>query len=75
MRSWPRAIRTPARRRRIVTDDLLRDVARIYEEDTTGAPTRAVADKLFTSHRNAVRWVALARKRGFLAEYVRAGKS
>jgi len=58
-----------SRRRRMVTDALLRDVALIYASDATGAPTKAVSDQLFTSHRNATRWVALARKRGFLAPF------
>lgn len=57
------------RRRRTVTDELLQEVARVYEGDTTGAPTKAVADHFPTSHRNATRYVALARERGFLAPY------
>jgi hypothetical protein len=57
------------RRRRVVTDELLQDVARIYTEDRSGAPTKAVSDELFTSHRNATRWVALARERGLLDPY------
>jgi hypothetical protein len=57
------------RRRRTVTDELLREVARVYESDTTGAPTKAVSDRFPTSHRNATRYVALARERGFLPPY------
>jgi hypothetical protein len=57
------------RRRRTVTDELLREVARVYLSDSTGAPTKAVADHFPTSHRNATRYVALARERGFLPPY------
>jgi len=57
------------RRRRTITDELLREVAHVYESDTTGAPTKAVSDQLFTSHRNATRYVALARERGLLAPF------
>lgn len=57
------------RRRRVVTDDLLRKVASIYSSDLSGSPTRAVSQQLFTSHRNATRWVSLARDRGFLKRY------
>lgn len=57
------------RRRRPVNEELLRDVSRIYSADTTGAPTKAVSAELFTSHRNATRWVALARTQGLLPAY------
>jgi hypothetical protein len=58
-----------SRHRRTVDDALLRRVADVYKSDMGGAPTKAVSDQLFTSHRNATRWVALARQRGFLAPY------
>ncbi len=58
-----------AHQRRPITDALLHQVANIYRINETGAPTKAVADMLYTSHRNATRWVAIARERGFLPPY------
>ncbi|HVA73118.1 MAG TPA: hypothetical protein VNF71_00960 [Acidimicrobiales bacterium] len=55
-------------RRRPITDSLLRQTAAIYMANRYGAPTRAVHEQLFTSHRNATRWIAEARKRGFITE-------
>jgi hypothetical protein len=55
-----------ARRRRTVTDELLREVAAVYQTDTTGAPTKAVREHFPTSQRNAARYVALAKERGFI---------
>jgi len=57
------------RRRRTVTDELLQEVAAVYLADTTGKPTKAVAAHFPTSHRNATRYVAMARERNFLPEY------
>ena len=54
-------------RRRSVTDELLRRVAEIAVADRA-TPTKTVAAQLHTSHRNATRWIATARKRGFLAD-------
>jgi hypothetical protein len=54
------------RRRRTRDDRLLHEVADIYRDDRSGAPTRAVQTALGTSHRNAVRWVQMAREKGFL---------
>lgn len=54
------------RGRRKMTDDLLREVAEVYLADTSGAPTQAVADHFYTGHRNATRYVAKARERGFI---------
>jgi len=62
------------RRQRSVDDVLLRRVARIYQE-TEWAPTEAVKDQIPTSKRNATRYVALARERGFLPPYERTSKS
>jgi hypothetical protein len=57
---------TAARRiRRTITPELLKDVARIATENR-GAPTEAVHTQMHTSHRNATRWIALARKDGYL---------
>ena len=55
-----------ARRRRSVTDELLREVAAVYNADTTGKPTKAVKEHFPTSQRNAARYVALAKKQGFI---------
>jgi hypothetical protein len=60
---------------RSVDDDLLREVAAVYLADDTGRPTEAVKEKLNTSKRNATRWVALARGRGFIPPYERSRKS
>lgn len=62
------------RRMRTVDDELLREVADVYSKDNTGKPTVAVAEQLYTSHRNATRWVALARRQGFLPPYGKEGK-
>ena len=60
-----------SRRRRVVTDELLQEVAEVYKADTTRRPTQAVADHFFTGHRNATRWVRLARDRKFLPDIIR----
>ncbi|HUZ20623.1 MAG TPA: hypothetical protein VMU75_08650 [Acidimicrobiales bacterium] len=54
-------------RRRRVNDALLRDVAAIVRANPA-EPTKAVAAQRFTSHRNATRWIATARERGFLVD-------
>jgi len=54
-------------RRRTITAQLLEDVRSIYLK-AEHAPTRAVAEQLHTSHRNATRWIAEARQRGLLTE-------
>ena len=64
-----------SRRRRIVTDELLQEVAGVYGADTTGKPTQAVADHFYTGHRNATRWVRLARDRKFLPDIIREDQS
>ena len=64
-----------SRRRRIVTDDLLQEVAEVYKADTTRRPTQAVADHFFTGHRNATRWVRLAHDRKFLPDIIREEQS
>jgi hypothetical protein len=56
-----------ARRRNTVTDDFLRDVARIYRASADSAPVEAVKDAYGpVGHSTAARWVKLARDRGFL---------
>ena len=59
------------KRQRIVTDDLLHEVADIYKKCDDGRPTKAVMDHYITGKRNAARWVSLAREAGFLEPYVR----
>lgn len=58
----------PARQRRVATPDLLRDVAEVYRSAMTAGkpPTMAVASHFNVSHRTGTRWVAEARKEGFL---------
>jgi hypothetical protein len=56
-----------ARGRRWVTDELLRQVAEIVTANPH-TPNKAVQDKLSTGSRNATRWIAAARARGFLKE-------
>jgi len=60
---WARAARKEARRR--VTDDMLREVARVYRENPY-SPTSAVADTFDRAHRTAALYVHQARERGFL---------
>jgi hypothetical protein len=50
--------------RRKLTDDLLIKVAEVARLNPR-RPTAAVAETLKTSHRNASRWMAAARERGF----------
>jgi hypothetical protein len=69
------------RRRRVITDDFLREVAKVYKADKTGRPTVAVADHFHypdrppgvevQGKRTAIRWVGLARDRGFIDPYDR----
>jgi len=63
------------RRRRIVTNELLEEVARVYQSDTVGAPTKAVKEHFFVSHRTATRYVSMAVDRGFLPRQGKDQKS
>lgn len=58
----------PAKARRVATSSLLRDVADIYRTSVAAGepPTAAVAAHYSVSHRTGTRWVAEARKEGFL---------
>ncbi len=51
--------------RQQMTDELLRDVARVYSE-AGSKPTIAVMRRFHLSRPTAGRWVGIARKRGFL---------
>jgi hypothetical protein len=55
------------RRRRDITDELLQRVAQVYNSDTSGKPTAAVAEAEYMSHRNAGRLISVARDRGYIA--------
>lgn len=56
------------RKRNRITDDFLRDVARVYSSaDKIGLPpTREVASHFHAPHSTAAKWVATARKKGIL---------
>jgi hypothetical protein len=49
------------RRQRSVNDEHLRKVAEIARQNPKH-PTKSVAEKMITSHRNATRWIAAAKK-------------
>lgn len=55
-----------SRRRNTVTDDFLRDVARVYRANADAAPIEAIREAWPSAHSTAARWVKLARDRGFL---------
>ena len=73
-RTTPRGAPSALSRQRKVTDELLREVAEVYQSDTLGAPTLAVEDHFDKPNRTATRWVKLARHRGFLPPYERPTK-
>jgi hypothetical protein len=60
------ALRSLDRSRRRLTDEDLRRVAEIYQGDTKGAPTRAVAEAFGVAHRTATLYVQRARRAGLL---------
>ena len=61
-----------ARRRNTVTDDFLRDVARVYKVNASSAPVEAVREAFGPiGHSTAARYVKLARDRGFLPKTTR----
>lgn len=53
-------------RKRTIDDDLLREVADVYQANVADAPTRAVADHFDKSLRTASLYVQRARAEGFL---------
>jgi hypothetical protein len=64
--TYRRAKRNP-RERASISDDLLRDVARIYRSELAGGrPTASVAEQLHYSRASAGRLVMKARENGFL---------
>ncbi len=62
---------TTARQRRHVTDDLLRDVARVYRANRDSSPTASVQETFTVSRATATRWIKLARERGFLGKAIK----
>ena len=62
-------------RRNSVTDDLLRDVARVYQANVEHQPREAVRETFTVSAASASRYIKLARQRGFLGPAPRAGKA
>lgn len=53
-----------SRRRRVMNDDLLREVAEVVASDTYGRPREAVREHFHVSLRTASRWIAEAKQRG-----------
>ncbi len=49
-----------------MTDDFLKDVARVYRENVDNNPTMAVAQYTGRAHRTAALYVKQAREAGFL---------
>jgi hypothetical protein len=51
---------------RVIDDDLLKQVARVYRENIRRAPTKAVAKRFGLKERMASSYVQRARRKGFL---------
>lgn len=62
------------RRRHAVTEDVLREVAEIYEENIDGAPTQAVAAHFGVELRTASQRVKRAREAGFITQTAKSGR-
>lgn len=62
------------RARRVMTDEFLQEVARIYQENATGKPTKAVGEVFNVQSRQASKYVDAARRRGYLPQTVRGQK-
>jgi len=62
------------RRRHALTDDVLREVAAIYEESINDAPTQAVADHYGIELRTASLRVKRAREAGYITKTAKAGR-
>jgi hypothetical protein len=71
-----KAARRPARRR-VITDDLLREVADVYRQALVRGepPTEAVRDHFGKSHRSASGYIERARHAGFLRPAPGRGKA
>ncbi|MGX9901679.1 hypothetical protein ACW0JT_20580 [Arthrobacter sp. SA17] len=68
------AVRSLMRRRRVVSVDVLREVARVYEENIEQAPTQAVADYFVISKSAADKRVKRARDAGFITSTAKSGR-
>ncbi|HKF88489.1 MAG TPA: hypothetical protein VKB85_10500 [Propionibacteriaceae bacterium] len=55
-----------SRRRNTVTDELLRDVARVYRANANSTPVEVVRETFGVAYGTAARYIRLARDRGFL---------
>ena len=53
-------------RRNVLTDDFLKEVARVYRANADSAPIEAIREAWPSAHSTAARWVRLARDRGYL---------
>jgi hypothetical protein len=63
-----------ARRRRVITDELLREVAEVYKANlATGHPTKAVQEHFGRTYRMAGVYVAAARKAKYLPKAPKKG--
>jgi hypothetical protein len=61
-----------SRRRNTISDDFLREVARVYRANADSAPVDEVKETFGpVGHSTAARWVKLARDRGFLPKTTR----
>jgi hypothetical protein len=60
-----------SRRRNTITDEFLRDVARVYKANASSAPVEAVEEAFIVAYSTAARYVKLARDRGFLPKTTR----
>jgi len=62
------------RERRKMTDEFLRNVAEVYRENISGAPTKTVGETFNVQSRQASKYVDAARQRGYLPKTVRGQK-
>ncbi|WP_427174299.1 hypothetical protein [Arthrobacter sp. 92] len=62
------------RRRRTLSDDVLLEVARIYEENIDAAPTQAVSDHFAISKSAADKRVKRARDAGYITKTAKSGR-
>jgi hypothetical protein len=62
------------RRRRMTSDETIREVARVYEENINGTPTLAVSDHFGISKSAADKRVRRARDAGYITKTAKAGR-
>jgi hypothetical protein len=77
--TWSHAFALVRKRRRVLSRELLRQVAEVYRKAYAAGdpPTKAVAEHFTVSHRTATRWVSEARRVGEMgpAQGTRAGEA